>query len=115
MSIFDNLTNSANKGSLEGKQFVSKTYEETKLKVFQFSALTLGIIVKLFAIGSLLLLGFIFLAFSLAIVLGEYLQNAALGYLFVGLFLLTISLLLYLFRKLFDKKILVKMSKVFFN
>ncbi|MDX6747105.1 hypothetical protein SHK09_09915 [Polaribacter sp. PL03] len=115
MSIFDNLGNSADKGSAASKEFVSKTYEHTKLKVFQLTALTFGMVAKLLIIGSLAFLGFLFMAFSSAIALGEYLHNVALGYLFVGLFILVISLLLYFFRKSFDKKIITKMSKIFFD
>ena len=115
MSIFNNLSNSADKGTDAGKEFITKTYEHTKLKVFQLSALTFGMIVKLLVIGSLAFLGFIFLTVSLAIAIGDYLDNAALGYLSVGGFILFISLLLYFFRKYFDKKVITKMSEIFFN
>ncbi|AUC83862.1 hypothetical protein CW731_00530 [Polaribacter sp. ALD11] len=115
MSIFNNLSNSADNGTEATKQFVSKTYEHTKLKVFQLSALTFGMMAKLFVIGGLAFIGFIFLALSAAIALGDYLNNNALGYLSVGLFILIISLLFYLLRKSFDKKVISKMSKIFFN
>lgn len=115
MSLFDNLQNSADKGTDVGKEYVSKTIEHTKLKVFQVTTLTLSMIVKLFFIGSLAVLGFIFLAISCAIALGEYLENIALGYLFVGLFFLMISLIIYYFRKYFDKKVIQKISKIFFD
>ena len=115
MSIFDNLSNSADQGPAAGKEFATKTYEHAKLKVFQLSTLTLSMITKLLVIGSLSFLGFFFLAISSAIALGEYLENPALGYLSIGLFVLIISLLLYLFRRSFDKKIITKMSELFFN
>lgn len=115
MSMFENISNSADKGTEAGKEFVSKTFEYSKLKAFQISALTLGMLLKIFVIGSLVSLGFIFLAMSLAIVLGEYFQNTALGYLSVGLIMLVISLILYFLRKSFDKKVIAKMSKTFFD
>lgn len=115
MSIFDNFKDSADKGTDASKQFVTKTLEHTKLKAFQVTALTLSIIVKLFIIGSLAVLGFIFLAISSAIALGEYFNNIALGYLLVGLFFLIISLLIYFFRKYFDKKVITSVSKIFFD
>jgi sterol desaturase/sphingolipid hydroxylase (fatty acid hydroxylase superfamily) len=115
MSFFENISNSADKGTDASKEFVSKTFEYSKLKAFQISALTLGMLLKIFVIGSLVSLGFIFLAMSLAIVLGEYFQNTALGYLSVGLIMLVISLILYFLRKSFDKKVIAKMSKTFFD
>ncbi|PQJ77449.1 hypothetical protein [Polaribacter glomeratus] len=115
MSIFENFKDSADKGTDASKQFVSKTFEHTKLKAFQLTALTLSVIVKLFIIGSLAILGFIFLAFSSAIAIGEYLENIAFGYLIVGLVFLTISILIYLFRKYFDRKVITSLSKIFFD
>jgi hypothetical protein len=115
MSIFDNLKGSADKGTDVGKQFISKTLEHTKLKAFQVTALSLSMIVKLFIIGSLAVLGFVFLSFFTAIALGDYLNNVALGYLIVGLFFLILSLLFYFFRKFFDKKVIKMVSKIFFD
>jgi len=115
MRIFDTFSDSADKGTAAGKQFISKTYEHTTLKAFQLSALTVSMIAKLVVIGSLASLGFIFLAISSAIALGTYFQNTALGYLLVGLLILFISLLIYFFRNFFDKKVITKMSKMFFS
>lgn len=115
MSIFDNLSDAADKGTAASEQFASKTYEHTKLKVFQLSALTVSMIAKLVIIGSLASLGCIFLAISAAIALGDYFQNAALGYLSVGSCILVISLLIYFFRKFFDNQVITKMSKIFFK
>ncbi|MDN3620791.1 hypothetical protein QWY81_15100 [Polaribacter undariae] len=115
MSIFDNIKNSADKGTEASKEYVSKTIEYSKLKAFQVTALTLSMIVKLFVIGSLSVLGFIFLAISSAIALGELLENSALGYLFVGLFFFVISIVIYLSRKSFEKKVISKVSKIFYD
>lgn len=114
MSLFGNISNSSEKGAEAGKEFVSKSFEYTKLKAFQLTTLSIGILTKLIIIGGLASLGFIFVAFSVAIALGRYFQNVALGYLAVGLIMLLISLLIYLIRKSFDKKIIRKMSKIFF-
>jgi hypothetical protein len=115
MRIFDNLSDSADDGTAAGKEFASKTYEHTKLKVFQLSALTVGMIAKLVIIGSLVFLGFIFLAISAAIALGLYFQNAALGYFSVGSCIFVIALFIYFFRKFFDNQVILKMSKIFFR
>lgn len=115
MNVLNNIKNSADKGSDAGKEYVSKSLDYAKLKAFQVTALTLSTIVKFFIIGSLTVLGFIFLAFSSAIALGEFLENVALGYLFVGLFLLVISLLIYFLRVSFDKKVISKVSEIFYD
>jgi hypothetical protein len=115
MHIFDNFRDSGDKGAAAGREFVSKTQEQVTLKAFQLSALTVSTIVKLLVIGSLVSLGFVFLAISSAIALGVYFQNAALGYLSIGIFILFISFLIYCFRKTFDKKVIKKMSGIFFS
>lgn len=115
MSIIDDLNNSADKGSSAGKELINKSYAYSKLKVFQMTTLSISMLTKLFILGGFFFLGFIFIALSGAIALGEYLQNIALGYLIIGLLMLFFVLLLYLFRKYFDKKIIIKMSKTFFK
>lgn len=115
MSIINNISDIADKGTETSKEFVSKSYEYSKLKVFQLATMSLSMVVKLIFIGSFVFLGFVFLSFSAAIALGSYFHNTALGYLAVGLFMLVVSILIYLFRKSFDKKIIMKMSKTFFD
>lgn len=115
MSMFNNIGSIADKGTDASKEFVSKSYEYSKLKIFQLSVLTVSTIAKLFVIGGLAFLGFIFLVISGAIALGDYLGNIALGYLLIGIGILFISLVLYFCSKYFDKKIIVKMSKMFFD
>ncbi|MGK0412920.1 MAG: sterol desaturase/sphingolipid hydroxylase (fatty acid hydroxylase superfamily) [Polaribacter sp.] len=115
MSIIDDLSNSADKGSSASKELINKSFAYSKLKVFQITTLSISMLTKLFVLGGFFFLGFIFIALSGAIALGEYLQNIALGYLAMGLLMLFFMLLLYLFRKYFDKKILTKMSKRFFK
>ena len=115
MSILENLSDSADKGTEASKELVSKSYEYSKLKVFQITTLSISMLAKLFIIGGFLSLGFIFVAFSGAIALGEYFQNLALGYLAVGLSTLIFSVLLYFFRKYFDRKIITKMAEIFFK
>lgn len=115
MSILDNLSDSADQGSAASKKLVSKSYKYSKLKVFQITTLSISMIAKLFIIGSFAFLGLVFLAFSGAIALGEYLQNSAVGYLFISASLFFFAILMYLFRKSFDRKIISKISKIFFK
>lgn len=115
MSILDNLSDSADQGSAASKKLVSKSYEYSKLKVFQITTLSISMIVKLFIIGSFAFLGLVFVAFFCAIVLGEYLQNSALGYLIISASLFLFAIVMYLIRKYFDRKIISKISKIFFK
>jgi predicted anti-sigma-YlaC factor YlaD len=115
MGILNNLSDSAEDGTAAGKQFTSKTYEHTKLKAFQLSALTVGMIAKLVIIGSLVSLGVTFLVISGAMALGAWLQNAALGYLLVGSCILVISIFIYFLRNFLDNQVIIKMSKIFFK
>lgn len=115
MSIFKSFSNSADKGTDAGKEFVSKSYEHAKLKAFQISALTIGMIAKILLLGGLAFIGFVFLSISAAIALGELFNSSALGYLAVAGIIIVVALLCYLFRKTLDKKVISKMSDVFFN
>jgi len=115
MSILDNLSDAADKGSSSSKELASKSYAYSKLKIFQITTLSISILTKIIIIGSILFIGFLFMALAGAFALGAYHQNMALGYLIIGLSIFFIGILLYLFRKFFDKKVIVKMSKIFFK
>ena len=99
-------TSSSDSGTELIKQYVSKSLEYTKLKTFQLATMSISMIAKMMIVGSILSLGFVFMAISLAIFLGELL---------VGVLMLFIALILFLLRKYFDKNIIVKMSKIFFD
>tara|TARA_R110001592_G_scaffold58446_4_gene177031 strand:+ start:138 stop:485 length:348 start_codon:yes stop_codon:yes gene_type:complete len=115
MSLLEDLSNSADKGTEASKELVSKSYEYSKLKAFQITTLSISMLAKLFIIGGFLSLGFVFIAISGAIALGTYFQNIALGYLAVGTATLIFTFLLYLFRKSLDRKIIIRISKIFFK
>jgi hypothetical protein len=115
MSLLEDLSNSADKGTESSKELVSKSYEYSKLKAFQITTFSISMLAKLFIIGGFLSLGFIFMAISGAIALGKYFQNIGLGYLTVGAAALIFSFLLYLFMKSLDRKIIIRISKIFFK
>lgn len=115
MNILESIKNTSEDGVDIGKKYLDASYEYSKLKTFQILTYSLSTLSKLFLIGSLLSAGLIFLSVAGAIALGDYLNNISLGYLCTGLFLIVIGFLIYLLRKLIDKKIITKMSKQFFD
>lgn len=115
MSIFESLIDASEDGVDSSKKYVTTSYKYTKLKIFQLLTHSISIIVKLFLIGSLVLVGGIFLAVAAAIAIGDFYNNPYLGYLVIGGSLFLFSLLLYLFRGVIDKKIIKKLSSQFFD
>jgi len=115
MDIIDDINKSTDKGTDLGKKYIATSYKYTKLKIFQLATVSISTIVKLFLIGSLLSVGMVFLSFAAAIYIGKYFNDIAIGYLFVGLFFLIMSLIIFAMRKLLEKKIIQSMSKIFFD
>lgn len=115
MNIIDDINKSTDRGTDIGKKYITTSYEYTKLKVFQLVTVSISTIVKLFFIGGLIAVGMVFLSFAAANFIGEYYNNIAIGYLFVGLFFLIISIFIYAMRKYIEKKIIQNMSKIFFD
>lgn len=115
MDVIDKISNSTDKGTDLSKKYITTSYEYNKLKIFQLITLSVSSIVKLLIIGGLVSFGLIFLAFAMAIGVGDYLNNEAYGYLSVGLLFFVMSVLFLFIRKYIDTKIIQKMSKVFFD
>lgn len=115
MSILESIKNTSEDGVDIGKKYVDASYEYGKLKTFQIVTYSLSTLSKLFLIGTLFAAGLIFMAVAGAVALGNYLNNMALGYLSIGAFLMIIGVLIFLFRKFIDKKIITNMSAQFFD
>ena len=115
MNILESIKNTSENGVDLSKKYVDASYKYSKLKTFHVSTYFLSTLSKLFLIGSLLSAGLIFLSVAGAIAIGNYLNNMSLGYLFMGLFLMIIGFVIYLLRKHIDKKIIKKMSILFFD
>lgn len=115
MEVIKKLSNTTDKGADIGKKYITTSYQYTKLKIFQLVTMSISTIVKLFCIGGLVSFGLIFLSIAAANFLGEYYNNIALGYVLVGLFFLLISLIIFAMRRYLEKKIIQKMSKIFFE
>lgn len=113
--MFEGIHNATAEGKEAAKKYAESSYKYFRLKVFQQITVAVGLIVKLLVIGGLLSLALIFCAIAGALVLGEQLGNVAHGYLAMAGIFFVISLIIYLFRKAIDRKILKEISKKFFN
>jgi hypothetical protein len=115
MNILEALKSTSEDGFDTSKKYLDATYKYNKLKAFQILTYTVSGLSKLFLIGSVLIIGLIFILIASAIALGDYLNSASLGYLFIGVFLIVIGFLIFLIRKAIDKKIITKISQQFFE
>ena len=115
MNIFESLNDTSGKLIDAGDAYVKKTEEYYKLKLFQQISVSISLITKAFIIGGLLFVGLFFLALALALALGEWLDNLALGYLIVAALFLLITVILYYNRQVINKKIIRTLSIKFFD
>lgn len=115
MSIFDSINKSSEGATDLGKKYINTSFDYYKLKTFHSVSSTISLLIKLVTIGILCVLGVIFIAIFGAISIGNYLQDASLGYLCVGLIFMVIGFIIYLFKGKIDKSVIVSMSKKFFT
>lgn len=115
MNIFESINDTSGKMTDAGKNYLKKTEEYYKLKIFQQISVSLTLITKALVIGALLFVGLFFLAFSLALAIGEWLNSLALGYLIVaGLFIIA-TIVAYYKRHLINQIIIKSLSSKFFD
>ncbi|ULC59881.1 hypothetical protein MBM09_02610 [Flaviramulus sp. BrNp1-15] len=115
MSLIDSVNETNSKAKEVGEKYLKTSYDYYKLKIFQQLSISVTLIFKVFAIGGLILLGLIFLAIALAILIGESTGNYTTGFLWVGFIFLVFSLIAFLLRKHLNKLVIKKLSKTFFN
>ncbi|WP_452228796.1 MULTISPECIES: hypothetical protein [unclassified Lacinutrix] len=115
MSVFESLNNTSDKAADLSKKYLKTSQDYITLKAFQQLTSSISLIVKLFAVGSLVFLGLLFLAISGAIAIGNALGNLALGCLIVALTFVVLAILVYVLRKHIDRKIIQKIAIKFFN
>ncbi|QCX39179.1 hypothetical protein FF125_12295 [Aureibaculum algae] len=115
MNIFESINESTTNAVKSGENYVKKTEEYLKLKIFQQLSFSLSMLVKIALVGGFIFLGLIFLSIAGAIALGKVLGNIPLGILIVGILLLLFAFIAFLLRKKIDKTIISKYSKSFFD
>ncbi|UOB16719.1 hypothetical protein [Abyssalbus ytuae] len=115
MGIFNSINNTSNKAVRIGEHFLKTSQDYYTLKAFQQIAYSFSLLSKIMIVGSLALLGLVFVTIAGALALGEYLGSTPLGCLLVGALLLLLGCIVYLLRKNIDRKIIRKMSNNFFD
>ncbi|MGB1210591.1 MAG: hypothetical protein ACPG41_04160 [Lacinutrix venerupis] len=115
MSVFDSINEASNKALDQSEEYLKKSHDYYKLKIFQQLSMSVSMIFKVVAIGGVFLIGITFLSIALAFYLGALLNSYTLGFVIVGLTYAIISSLLYVFRGSIDSKVILKLSKTFFK
>lgn len=115
MNLFESINESTKKAAQSGENYLKNSEEYFKLKIFQQLSLSYSLLIKLSIIGGLIFLGVVFLAVAGTISLGEWLGSIVFGVILVGVILLLLAMIAYLFRKKIDKIIIKKMSKSYFD
>ncbi|MGS2761392.1 phage holin family protein [Sinomicrobium sp. M5D2P9] len=98
------------------QEFVEKIYAYYKLSVFK--KLTKGItsMIIFMLVGAMLFGAMLLITFALALFIGTWLDNLALGFLIVGgVYILTALIVYYGFRKTIERKVLIRASLDFFD
>ncbi len=115
MNIFESLNDTTSKMTDAGETYVKKSQEYFRLKIFQQLAVSVSMVAKVLVIGGLLAIGLFFLSFALALAIGEWLDNLALGYLVVAGLFLMVTGIVYLLRKAINKVVIKQIAYKFFD
>ncbi|MBU2929484.1 hypothetical protein [Winogradskyella psychrotolerans] len=115
MSVFNDINHTAEKASQIGERYIRASHQYFRLKIFQQLTLSLSLVTKVLAVGSLFFAGFVFLSIAGALELGNWAGSHALGFLLVGLIYVVLSILIYLLRSKLNAYIIKKVGPKFFN
>ena len=115
MSVIDSINQASNKAIDQSEEYLKKSHEFYKLKIFQQLSISVSMLFKAVVIGGALLIGLVFLAIALAFYLGALLNSYTLGFVLVGFIFSLGSGILYMYRGHIDSKVIQKLSKTFFE
>ena len=115
MGIIEALDNTSTAAVDKGEAYIKTTKKYYELKVFQQLALLSVTGCKLALYFGLCILGLIFLAVAGASAIGDYFDNASIGYLFVSVLFFGLIGIIYLVRNRIEKMIIHKLSENFFD
>ncbi|WP_225035633.1 hypothetical protein [Winogradskyella sp. SM1960] len=115
MSVFDDINQTTSKASHIGERYIRASHQYFRLKIFQQLTLSLSLVTKVLAIGSLLFAGLVFLSIAAALEIGDALNSFALGFLIVGFVYVLLSVIIYLLRAKFNTMIIKRVGLKFFN
>ncbi|WP_411768068.1 hypothetical protein [Winogradskyella sp. A3E31] len=111
--MLEGLNETSDKAVKIGQKYIDTSKRYIELKIFQQLAISISLVGKVMAVGSFVFIAFLFFSISGAILLGDWLDNTALGYLIVGSIALLIAFLTYGLRKRINALVLSKLSKNF--
>lgn len=98
------------------QEFLEKNYEYYRLSLFKKLTKGTTSMITFMIMGAVLFGALLLLTFAIALFLGEWLDNLALGFLLLGLFYVLVAIIVYYgFRKTIERKVLVTASKDFFD
>ncbi|MGS4345891.1 hypothetical protein ACKUSY_09960 [Myroides odoratus] len=113
---FQEIRNNINEIKEHSEQYVNTSLDYFRLWGFKITAKTAIIFMTIFVVGVFLLLSLLFLSLSIAFAIGEQIGSISLGFLYVGLFYLLISILVFTCRKyIVDRPLIKKLSEAIFN
>ncbi|TNJ45396.1 hypothetical protein KFZ70_06195 [Tamlana fucoidanivorans] len=115
MSVIDSVKETNKKAVETGERFLNKSYAYYKLKLFQQLSVSASMLLKVLAIGSLILIALSFFTVALAFKLSVILESYPLGFSLIGLLYLLFALIVYMLRKRINNSIVKSLSKPFFS
>ncbi|WP_179346151.1 phage holin family protein [Winogradskyella ursingii] len=115
MSVFESFGDTTDKATDIGERYIKTSRQYFKLKVFQQLTFSISLLLKLLIIGGLAFVGILFLSVSLAIYIGDEMENRFMGYIVVGLIYLILALIAFFCKSVIDRKIISKISMKFFK
>lgn len=115
MSVFNDINHTTDKATHIGERYIKASHQYVRLKIFQQLTLSLSLVTKVLAVGSLLFAGLLFLSIAAGIELGNAVNSYSLGFLLVGLIYVMLSIIIYMVRAKFNAYILKKVGPKFFN
>ncbi|MFD0798389.1 hypothetical protein ACFQZJ_13030 [Maribacter chungangensis] len=115
MGIIDALDETSSAAVEKGEAYVRATKKYYQLKLFQQLAIISTMGTKYAIFGVLGTLGLIFISVAGALALSVYFDNAAIGFMLVGVFFILMLGIAYGNRKRIEKKVIRKLSENYFD
>lgn len=115
MGVIDSINETNKKASEIGENFLNKSYDYYKLKIFQQISISVSMIFKVIIVGGLILVALVFFSVAAAFKIGNLVNSYALGFVIIGGSYIIISIIVFLLRKHINNAIVKSLSKPFFS
>lgn len=115
MNFFESVNETSKTITSNGEAYIKKSQEYYTLKVFQQLSISISLVTKVLVIGGLLFIALVFLAFALAMFIGNSIGNLALGYVITACVFLLATGIIYLKRAVINNMVIKTLSIKFFN